>query len=247
MKVEKSYLREESSFSLQSFDDASSVLYDNETPEAFDDSGGGDESSTGDDVGSSTAMKNRSYYLLKPSTRQFIGGVRAIEIVGSKCYRTPRGFQKEATFPCRPLVAHTYSPSSFEGGDVPNKMSSAPDTQISTISGKRGVLERFTLMIGKNIPHFKIVKAPVERNCLDGYLPGFSICSLSLLIFPVFPSVFLKILKIKEFSIFTLPIRSSAKITNQSRFLEPRSTSSACRCPLWGKMLQDRSEWKTHE
>ncbi|KAJ1356553.1 hypothetical protein KIN20_014283 [Parelaphostrongylus tenuis] len=87
MKVEEPDLREESSSSLQSFDDASSVLYDNETPEAFDDSGGGDESSTGDDVGSSTAMKDRSYYHLKPSARQFMGGVRTIEFVGSKCYR----------------------------------------------------------------------------------------------------------------------------------------------------------------
>ncbi|KAJ1358058.1 hypothetical protein KIN20_016364 [Parelaphostrongylus tenuis] len=107
MKVEESDLPEESSSSLQSFDDDSSVLYDNEAPEAFDDSGGGDESSTGDDVGSSTAMKNRSYYHLKPSTRQFMGDVRRIELVGSNCYRTPHGFQKEATFPCRPLVAHT--------------------------------------------------------------------------------------------------------------------------------------------
>ncbi|KAJ1356549.1 hypothetical protein KIN20_014279 [Parelaphostrongylus tenuis] len=163
MKVEKSYLREESSFSLQSFDDASSVLYDNETPEAFDDSGGGDESSTGDDVGSSTAMKNRSYYLLKPSTRQFIGGVRAIEIVGSKCYRTPRGFQKEATFPCRPLVAHTYSPSSFEGGDVPNKMSSAPDTQgvnelVSDLPGWITALTRYN-----HRPPRATVKARVRK------------------------------------------------------------------------------------
>ncbi|KAJ1355255.1 hypothetical protein KIN20_012587 [Parelaphostrongylus tenuis] len=82
----ESDLPEESSSSLQSCDDASSVLYDNETPEAFDDSGGGDESSTGDDVGSSTAMKNRSYYHLKPSARQFMGGVRTVEHVGSKCY-----------------------------------------------------------------------------------------------------------------------------------------------------------------
>ncbi|KAJ1356271.1 hypothetical protein KIN20_013951 [Parelaphostrongylus tenuis] len=82
MKVEESALPEESSSSLQSFDDAFSVLFDNETPEAFDDSGGGDESSTGDDEGSSTAMKNRSYYHLKPSARQFTGGVRAIELVG---------------------------------------------------------------------------------------------------------------------------------------------------------------------
>ncbi|KAJ1346005.1 hypothetical protein KIN20_000669 [Parelaphostrongylus tenuis] len=87
MKVEESDLREESSSSLHSFDDASSVLYDSETPEAFYDSGGGDESSTGDDVGSSTAMKNRSYYHLKPSARQFMGGVRPIELVGSKCYK----------------------------------------------------------------------------------------------------------------------------------------------------------------
>ncbi|KAJ1351513.1 hypothetical protein KIN20_007534 [Parelaphostrongylus tenuis] len=74
-------------------------------------------------------------------------------------------------------------------------MSSAPNTQVSTNSGKRGPLERFTLMIGENILHFRIVKAPVEQSCLD----------------------------------------------------EPRSTSSACRCPLCGKMLQDRSEWETHE
>ncbi|KAJ1361621.1 hypothetical protein KIN20_020916 [Parelaphostrongylus tenuis] len=66
---------------------------------------------------------------------------------------------------------------------------------VSTNSGKRGPLERFTLMIGENILHFRIVKAPVEQSCLD----------------------------------------------------EPRSTSSACRCPLCGKMLQDRSEWETHE
>ncbi|KAJ1369476.1 hypothetical protein KIN20_030949 [Parelaphostrongylus tenuis] len=127
--------------------------------------GGGDESFTGDDVGSSTSMKNRSYYHLKPSARQFMSGVRAIELVGSKC------------------------------GDVPNKMSSVPDTQDSTNSGKRGPLERFTLMIGENILHFRTVKAPVEQSCLD----------------------------------------------------EPRSTSSACRCPLCGKMLQDRSEWEAHE
>ncbi|KAJ1365198.1 hypothetical protein KIN20_025435, partial [Parelaphostrongylus tenuis] len=112
----------------------------------------GDESSTGDDVGPSTAMKNRSYYHLKPSSREIIGGVRAIELVGSKCYRTIDGFQKEATFPCRPLVAHTYSSSSSEG---------------STNSGKRGPLERFSLMIGENILHFRIVKAPVEQRCLD--------------------------------------------------------------------------------
>ncbi|KAJ1356583.1 hypothetical protein KIN20_014314 [Parelaphostrongylus tenuis] len=87
MEVEEWDLPEESSSSLQSFDDASSVLYDNETPEAFDDSGGGEESSTGDDVGSSATMKNRSYYHLKASARQFMGGVRAVELVGSKCYR----------------------------------------------------------------------------------------------------------------------------------------------------------------
>ncbi|KAJ1356567.1 hypothetical protein KIN20_014297 [Parelaphostrongylus tenuis] len=81
MKSEESDVREESSFSLQSFDDASSVLYDNEIPEAFDDSGGGDEGSTGDDVGSPTAMKNRSYCHLEPSARKFICGVRAIELV----------------------------------------------------------------------------------------------------------------------------------------------------------------------
>ncbi|KAJ1350254.1 hypothetical protein KIN20_005996 [Parelaphostrongylus tenuis] len=40
MKVDESDLREESSSSLQSFDDTSSVLYDNETPETFDGSGG---------------------------------------------------------------------------------------------------------------------------------------------------------------------------------------------------------------
>ncbi|KAJ1356522.1 hypothetical protein KIN20_014253 [Parelaphostrongylus tenuis] len=105
MKIEESDLPDESSSSLQSFDDASSVLYDNETSEAIDESKGGDESSTGDDEGSKTVMKNRSYYHLKPSARQFIGGVRTIELVRSKCYRTPHGFQKEATFPCRPLVA----------------------------------------------------------------------------------------------------------------------------------------------
>ncbi|KAJ1361634.1 hypothetical protein KIN20_020927 [Parelaphostrongylus tenuis] len=90
MNVEESDLPDESSSSLQSFDDASSVLYDNETPEAFHDSGGCDESSTGDDVGSPTTMKNRSYYHLKRSARHFMGGVRAIEIVGSKCYRIPQ-------------------------------------------------------------------------------------------------------------------------------------------------------------
>ncbi|KAJ1356933.1 hypothetical protein KIN20_014914 [Parelaphostrongylus tenuis] len=53
----------------------------------------GDDSSTGDDVGSSTAMKNRYYYHLKPSTRHFIGGVQAIELVGSKCYsQNPQHF-----------------------------------------------------------------------------------------------------------------------------------------------------------
>ncbi|KAJ1351516.1 hypothetical protein KIN20_007537 [Parelaphostrongylus tenuis] len=50
------------------------------------------------------------------------------------------------------------------GGDVPNKMSSAPNTQVSTNSGRRGPLERFTLMIGENILHFRIVKAPVEAK-----------------------------------------------------------------------------------
>ncbi|KAJ1362639.1 hypothetical protein KIN20_022261 [Parelaphostrongylus tenuis] len=80
-------LREESSSSLQSFDDASSVLYNNETPEAFDDSRGGDESTTSDDEGSVTVMKKRSSYHLKPSAHQFMGGVRTIELVGSKCYR----------------------------------------------------------------------------------------------------------------------------------------------------------------
>ncbi|KAJ1356575.1 hypothetical protein KIN20_014305 [Parelaphostrongylus tenuis] len=39
MNVEDLELRAESSFSLQSIDDASSVLYDNESPEAFNDSG----------------------------------------------------------------------------------------------------------------------------------------------------------------------------------------------------------------
>ncbi|KAJ1362636.1 hypothetical protein KIN20_022257 [Parelaphostrongylus tenuis] len=87
MNVEESDLPDESSSSLQSFDDAFSVLYDNETPEAFYDSGGSDESSTGDDEGSSTVMKNRSYYHLKPSAHQFMGGVWTIELVGSKCYR----------------------------------------------------------------------------------------------------------------------------------------------------------------
>ncbi|KAJ1356523.1 hypothetical protein KIN20_014254 [Parelaphostrongylus tenuis] len=79
MKVEESDLREESSSSLQSFYDASSLRYDNETPEALDDSGVHDvqvvtKSSTGDDVGSPTAKKDRSYYHLKPSARQFMGG-----------------------------------------------------------------------------------------------------------------------------------------------------------------------------
>ncbi|KAJ1361627.1 hypothetical protein KIN20_020922 [Parelaphostrongylus tenuis] len=191
-KVEESDLPDESSSSLQSFDDASSVLYAHETLEAFDDSGVHDVKVVTRvpqryDVGSPTAMKNRSYYHLKPSARQFMDGVRAVEHVGSKYYRTPHGFQKEATFPCRPLVAHTYSPSSSEGRSA--------RLFVSTNSGKRGPLERFTLMIGENILHFRIVKAPVEQSCLD----------------------------------------------------EPRSTSSACRCPLCGKMLQDRSEWETHE
>ncbi|KAJ1351518.1 hypothetical protein KIN20_007541 [Parelaphostrongylus tenuis] len=44
MKVEEPDLREESSSSMQLFNDASSVLYDNETQEAFDNSGGGDVS-----------------------------------------------------------------------------------------------------------------------------------------------------------------------------------------------------------
>ncbi|KAJ1365425.1 hypothetical protein KIN20_025718 [Parelaphostrongylus tenuis] len=39
MKVEDSQLRAESSSSLKSFGDASSVLYDNESHEVFDDSG----------------------------------------------------------------------------------------------------------------------------------------------------------------------------------------------------------------
>ncbi|KAJ1371552.1 hypothetical protein KIN20_033519, partial [Parelaphostrongylus tenuis] len=188
MEVEESDMPVESSSSLQSLDDIYTVFSNSKGPEAFDDSGSGDESSTGDDAGSPTAMTDRSYCHLRPSARQFIGGVRPVELVGSECYRMPHGFQKEATSPCRPFVAHTYSPSSFEGVDVRNKMSSAPNTQVSTNSGKRGPLEGFTLMIGENILRFRIVKAP-----------------------------------------------------------EPWSTSSACRCLLCGKMLQDESEWETHE
>ncbi|KAJ1356570.1 hypothetical protein KIN20_014300 [Parelaphostrongylus tenuis] len=95
MKVEKSDLPDDSSSSLHSFNDASSVLHDNETSEAIDESEGGDESSTGDDVGSSTAMKNRSYYHLKPSARQFMGGVRTIELVASKCYISDSAFDAQ--------------------------------------------------------------------------------------------------------------------------------------------------------
>ncbi|KAK6021037.1 hypothetical protein OSTOST_13301 [Ostertagia ostertagi] len=42
-----------------------------------------------------------------------IEGMRAVELVESKCYRTPHGFQKEATFPCQTLCEEP-STSNFE-------------------------------------------------------------------------------------------------------------------------------------
>lgn len=97
------------SSSLQSFHNT--VLYDDESCEAID-SGG---SSTRSNVG--LAMKDQPYCYPKLPL-QFIRRMRAVELVGSKCYRTPRGFQKEATFPCQSLLAHTSS-SSSEGSSEP--------------------------------------------------------------------------------------------------------------------------------
>ncbi|VDP59671.1 unnamed protein product [Heligmosomoides polygyrus] len=47
---------------------------------------------------------------------QFINGMRAIEMVESKCYRTPHGFQKEATFPCQPLFEDSPNSSLSDSG-----------------------------------------------------------------------------------------------------------------------------------
>ncbi|VDK72517.1 unnamed protein product [Cylicostephanus goldi] len=90
----------------------------------------------------------------------YTNDVRGIELVDSRCYRTPNGFQKEATFPYESL----FDPAqSNRGGSEALSEDRVQNSQQSTFARRRGPLERFTLMIGENILHFKIVKGP-ENN-----------------------------------------------------------------------------------
>ncbi|KHJ87714.1 hypothetical protein OESDEN_12507 [Oesophagostomum dentatum] len=99
------------------------------------------------------------------SSWQFIDGMRGVELVDSKCYRTPHGFQKEATFPCQPFFSNASSLDSGES-ESSSHSSSTGLTQDAAFP-RKGPLERFTLMIGENILHFKIVTA-CEQGSNDG-------------------------------------------------------------------------------
>ncbi|XGW08524.1 hypothetical protein V3C99_011109 [Haemonchus contortus] len=91
-----------------------------------------------------------------------IEGMRAIELVESKCYRTPHGFQKEATFPCQTLYEEP-STSNFGGSGLVDTVPEQEEAQNFSETSRRGPLEKFTLMIGENILHFKIVKTGAEQ------------------------------------------------------------------------------------
>lgn len=137
-----------------------SVLFNDEGFEIFEETDGGAGS-----VGSVIELAGEGLPPSPPGKQpwQFINGMRAIEMVESKCYRTPHGFQKEATFPCQPLFEDSPNSSLSDSGIL----SSDPpqdEAQSSAGTSRREPLDRFTLMIGENILHFKIVKTRAQQS-----------------------------------------------------------------------------------
>ncbi|KAL6735216.1 hypothetical protein Aduo_005678 [Ancylostoma duodenale] len=159
--------------SLRSLDE--SLMFDGQDVEVFESKGDAEEANGNDRVRHLVESLPRSPG--KPAW-YFVDGMRGIELVDSKCYRTPHGFQKEATFPCEPLFDDT---SCAEGGnsDAASTTSAPGCLQSATVPRRKGPLERFTLMIGENILQFKIVKGCEQTN-LAGTWSAFSDYECSL-------------------------------------------------------------------
>ncbi|ETN80534.1 zinc finger, C2H2 type [Necator americanus] len=177
--------------SLRSFDE--SVLFDGECFESFGTTA--EASSTG------SRGERLTQCIHSTATKQpwhFIDGMRGIELVDSKCYRTPHGFQKEATFPCESLFDFIPTTNNEDSGS--GSLSTAVGTQLGfvfrrnmkmavqdTVFARRsGPLERFTLMIGENILQFKVVKGYEHNSDSDepwNSVSGYK-CSLCGKIFP---------------------------------------------------------------
>ncbi|KAK5974959.1 BMA-ZFP-2 isoform b [Trichostrongylus colubriformis] len=160
----------EPSNSLASF--GSPVMFSDGSFEIFD-TAGAEAGSVGSVV--ELAMEE------SPSTSQekqawpYVEGMRAIELVESKCYRTPHGFQKEATFPCQTLYEGPSTASSEDGNSV-DILPEQEETQNLSGLDRRGPLEKFTLMIGENILHFKIIKAHTADQSYGDEAYGSSPC-----------------------------------------------------------------------
>ncbi|WKX97700.1 hypothetical protein Q1695_013404 [Nippostrongylus brasiliensis] len=144
-----------------------SDLFNDDSFEIFEENGG-DASSVGSVV--ELTMESLPASSHEKQSWQDYDGMRAIELVESKCYRTPHGLQKEATFPCRPLVDEA-STSTFQESEDPTTFTSQQEPQIPTgAAGRRGPLDKFALMIGENILHFKIVKTRPDMCYTDDRL-----------------------------------------------------------------------------
>ncbi|KAK6736362.1 hypothetical protein RB195_019192 [Necator americanus] len=163
--------------SLRSFDE--SVLFDGECFESFGTTA--EASSTG------SRGERLTQCIHSTTTKQpwhFIDGMRGIELVDSKCYRTPHGFQKEATFPCESLFDFIPTTNNEDSGS--GSLSTAVGTQDTVFARRSGPLERFTLMIGENILQFKVVKGYEHNSDSDepwNSVSGYK-CSLCGKIFP---------------------------------------------------------------
>ncbi|KAK6050641.1 hypothetical protein COOONC_11852 [Cooperia oncophora] len=60
-----------------------------------------------------------------------------------------------------------FSKYEFVDSDLINTVPDQEGAQGFSGTSRRGPLEKFTLMIGENILHFKIVKTPTEQNYPD--------------------------------------------------------------------------------